>query len=50
MFNKFNKFKEKLRKLFTVLNKLLVAKQVIQCLQQTKSTGNYANEFQQYSI
>jgi hypothetical protein len=45
MFNKFNKFKEKLCKLFTVPNKLLVAKQAIQRLQQTKAARDYANNF-----
>jgi hypothetical protein len=45
MFNKFDKFKEKLRKLFTVLNELLVAKQAIQRLRQTKSARDYANKF-----
>jgi hypothetical protein len=33
MFDEFDKFKEKLRKLFTVLNELLVAKRAIQRLQ-----------------
>jgi hypothetical protein len=45
MFNEFNKFKEKLRKLFIVLNKLLVAKQAIQRLRQNKSARDYANKF-----
>jgi hypothetical protein len=45
MFNEFDEFKEKLRKLFTVLNKLLVAKQAIQRLRQTKATRDYTNNF-----
>jgi hypothetical protein len=45
MFDEFDKFKKKLRKSFTVLNKLLVAKQAIQRLQQTKSARDYANKF-----
>jgi hypothetical protein len=45
MFDEFNKFKEKLRKLFTVSNELLVAKQAIQRLQQTKAARDYANNF-----
>jgi hypothetical protein len=50
MFDEFNEFKEKLRKLFTVPNKPLVAKWAIQRLRQTKSARDYANEFQRYSI
>jgi hypothetical protein len=45
MFNKFNEFKEKLRKLFTVLNKPLVAERAIQRLRQTKAARDYANNF-----
>jgi hypothetical protein len=45
MFNEFNEFKEKLCKLFTVLNKPLVAERAIQRLQQTKSARDYANKF-----
>jgi hypothetical protein len=50
MFDEFDEFKEKLRKSFTVPNEPLVAERAIQRLRQTKSAGDYANEFQRYSI
>ena len=50
MFNDFEGLKEKVRQSFKVANESLVAERAIQRLKQTKSAGDYANEFQRYSI